>query len=79
MMNSCVMLAGIIDSSCIPKIHLVQWIEWLTSMWSNMREGYADFNADETGIVFRLTPDRTLKLKVGNVSGKLSKYKNETL
>jgi hypothetical protein len=39
--------------------------EWLTTVWPSIREGYADkdvFNADETGIFFRLTPDRTLKL-----------------
>jgi hypothetical protein len=32
-----------------------------------VREGYSDgdiFNADETGIFFRLTSDRTLKLNV---------------
>jgi hypothetical protein len=42
-----------------------------------VREGFAAnyiFNADETGIFFRLTPDRTLKFKGEKcVSGKLSK------
>jgi hypothetical protein len=30
--------------------------EWLTAVWLNVREGFADndiFNADETGIFFR--------------------------
>jgi hypothetical protein len=51
--------------------------EWLTTVWPSIREGYADkdvFNADETGIFFRLTPDRTLKFKGEKcVGGKLSK------
>jgi hypothetical protein len=42
-----------------------------------VHEGFAAndiFNADETGIFFRLTPDRTLKFKGGKcVGGKLSK------
>ncbi|XP_023721482.1 tigger transposable element-derived protein 4-like [Cryptotermes secundus] len=51
--------------------------EWLTAVWPSIRKGYADkdiFNADETGIFFRLTPDRTLKFKgEKSVGGKLSK------
>jgi hypothetical protein len=51
--------------------------EWLTAMWSNVCKGFADndiFNADETGIFFRLTPDRTLKFKGQKcVGSKLSK------
>jgi hypothetical protein len=47
--------------------------EWLTAVWPNVREGFADnniFNADETGIFFRLT----LKFKGQKyVGGKLSK------
>jgi hypothetical protein len=42
-------------------------------------EGYADsdiFNADETGILFRLTPNRTLKFKGEKcVGGKFSKVR----
>jgi hypothetical protein len=42
-----------------------------------VREGYSDsdiFNADETGIFFRLTPDKTLKFKAEKCAGeKLSK------
>jgi hypothetical protein len=40
--------------------------EWFTAMWPNVREGFAAndiFNANETGIFFRLTPDRALKFK----------------
>jgi hypothetical protein len=51
--------------------------EWLCTVWPKMREGHPDsgiFNADETGLFFRLTPERTLKFK-GEicVGGKLSK------
>jgi hypothetical protein len=44
--------------------------EWLTAVWPNVREGFAAndiFNAEETGIFFRLTLDRTLKFKERNV------------
>jgi hypothetical protein len=40
--------------------------EWLSTVWPRMREGYPDsdiFSADETGLFFRLTPERTRKLK----------------
>jgi hypothetical protein len=40
--------------------------EWLTAAWLNVREGFAynyNFDTDETGIFFRLTPDRKLKFK----------------
>jgi hypothetical protein len=51
--------------------------EWLTAVWPNVRKGFAAndiFNADETGILFRLTPDRTPKFKGEKcVGGKLSK------
>jgi hypothetical protein len=51
--------------------------EWFTTVWPSIREGYVDkdvFNADETGIFFQLTPDRTLTFKGEKcVGGKLSK------
>jgi hypothetical protein len=51
--------------------------EWLSTIWPKMREGYSDsniFNADETGLFFRLTPERTLKFKGEKcVGGKLLK------
>jgi hypothetical protein len=51
--------------------------EWLNKVWPKVREGYSDsdiFNADETGIFFRLTPDKTLKFKAEKCTGgKLSK------
>jgi hypothetical protein len=39
--------------------------EWLTAVWPNVREGFAAndiFNADETRIFFRLTPDKDTKI-----------------
>jgi hypothetical protein len=51
--------------------------EWLSTVWPKMREGYPDsgiFNADETGLFFRLFSERTLKfLGEKCVVGKLSK------
>jgi hypothetical protein len=51
--------------------------EWLYKVWPKVCEGYSVsdiFNADETGIFFRLTPDRTLKFKAEKrAGGKLSK------
>jgi hypothetical protein len=53
--------------------------EWLNKVRPEVREGYSDsdiFKADETGIFFRLTPDKTLKFKVDKCAGrKLSKYR----
>lgn len=50
---------------------------WLKTVWPKLREGYREreiFNADETGLFFRLTPDKTLKFKGEKcVGGKLSK------
>jgi hypothetical protein len=51
--------------------------EWVNMVWPKVREGYSDSdisNADETGIFFRLTSDRTLKFKAEKCAGgKLSK------
>jgi hypothetical protein len=52
-------------------------VERISTVWPKMREGYPDndiFNADETGLFFGLTPERTLKFKGEKcVGGKLSK------
>lgn len=46
-------------------------------MWPNLRRQFSDdkiFNADETGLFYKLMPDKTLKFKGENCSGgKLSK------
>lgn len=51
--------------------------EWLTKVWPNLRAKFSDdniFNADETGLFYKLTPDKTLKFKGEKCSGgKLSK------
>jgi hypothetical protein len=47
-------------------VNNVKTTEWLTAVWPHVRGGYADsgiFNAEETGIFFRLTLDVTLNLK----------------
>lgn len=50
---------------------------WLMSVWPNLRRQFSNdeiFNADETGLFYKLMPDRTLKFKGENCSGgKLSK------
>lgn len=50
---------------------------WLTSVWPNLPRQFSDdeiFNADETGLFYKLMPDKTLKFKDENCSGgKLSK------
>ncbi|XP_043064801.1 tigger transposable element-derived protein 6-like [Drosophila ficusphila] len=41
--------------------------EWLTKIWPTQRKDFNDeeiFNADETGLFYKLTPDKTLKFKV---------------
>ncbi|KAE9524452.1 hypothetical protein AGLY_015173 [Aphis glycines] len=50
---------------------------WLANVWPSLRAGYCDdeiYNADEAGLFFKLTPDKTLRFKGENCSGgKLSK------
>jgi len=50
---------------------------WLANIWPSLRSGYSDdeiYNADEAGIFFKLTPDKTLHFKGETCSGgKLSK------
>ncbi|CAG5051389.1 unnamed protein product [Parnassius apollo] len=50
---------------------------WLISVWPNLRRQFSDdeiFNADETGLIYKLMPYKTLKFKGENCSGgKLSK------
>lgn len=50
---------------------------WLESVWPALKVRYPEediFNADETGLFFKLTPDRTLKFKSEKcIGGKLSK------
>lgn len=50
---------------------------WLEHVWPNLRKNYSDcdiYNADETGLFYRLTPSQTLRFKGETCSGgKLSK------
>lgn len=50
---------------------------WIKDIWPNLRRGYEDvdiFNADETGLFYRVTPDKTLKYQGEKcVGGKHSK------
>ena len=53
--------------------------DWLNNVWPSMRDNYDYkdiFNADETGLFYKMTPDRTLKF-VGEkcAGGKLSKVR----
>lgn len=51
--------------------------EWLKTKWPQIKSGYADcdiFNADETALFYKLTPDKTLKFRSEKCTGgKLSK------
>lgn len=51
--------------------------DWINKVWPKLKEKYSAndiFNADETGLFFKLTPDKTLKFKGEKcVGGKLSK------
>uniref|UniRef100_A0A1B6G5E8 HTH CENPB-type domain-containing protein n=1 Tax=Cuerna arida TaxID=1464854 RepID=A0A1B6G5E8_9HEMI len=52
---------------------------WLTETWPVVRQPYKDediFNGDETGLFYKLTPDKTLQFKNEKcVGGKLSKVR----
>lgn len=58
-------------------VNLQETEKWLTNVWPKLREGYKDediFNADETGIFYKLLPDKTLKYKNEKcIGGKLAK------
>lgn len=51
--------------------------DWIKNVWPTIRDGYADddvFNADETGLFFKATPDKCLRFKGEKcVGGKMSK------
>ncbi|XP_039291045.1 tigger transposable element-derived protein 4-like [Nilaparvata lugens] len=51
--------------------------DWLNNVWPKLRDIYPDekiYNADETGIFFKLTPEKTLRFKGEKCTGgKLSK------
>lgn len=51
--------------------------DWLQNVWPKIRAGYADddiFNADEAGIFYKLTPDKTFRFKDESCKGgKMSK------
>ena len=51
--------------------------EWQTSIWPKLRAKFSDddiFHADETGLFYKLTPEKTLKFRGKKcVGGKLSK------
>lgn len=45
---------------------------WLSSVWPKIREGYSNdeiFNCDETGLFYKLTPDKTFKFLGEKCSG----------
>lgn len=50
---------------------------WLRDVWPSIRQGYSDdeiYNADESGLFFKVLPDRTLSRKGKRCTGgKLSK------
>lgn len=54
-------------------------LNWLEDKWPNIAENYSCediFNGDETGLFYKMTPDRTLKFKGENcVGGKQSKLR----
>lgn len=51
--------------------------QWLAHVWPNLRQNYSEsniFNADETGLFFKMTPNNTLRFKGEKCAGgKLSK------
>lgn len=51
--------------------------EWVNEKWPGIRQGYADheiYNADETGLFYKLLPDKTMKFKGETCTGgKLAK------
>ncbi|XP_050297254.1 tigger transposable element-derived protein 4-like [Anthonomus grandis grandis] len=54
-------------------------VNWLTEKWPSIAQNYSCediFNGDETGLFYKMTPDRTLKFRVEKcVGGKQSKLR----
>jgi hypothetical protein len=47
--------------------------DWLSTNWPDIRNKYDSkdiFNADETGLFYKLTPDKTLKFKGEKLCGR---------
>lgn len=51
--------------------------DWIKNAWPDLKQGYADnniYNADEAGVFYNLTPDKTFKFKNEKcIGGKLAK------
>lgn len=67
------------DSGEALSIGLTVVSDWTKNVWPRMKRGYSDseiYNADETGVFYNVTPDKTVKLKTENcASGKHVKHR----
>lgn len=57
------------EARSVPE-HVVE--DWVKTVWPSLRKDYADeniFNADETGLFFKMLPERTFKFKGEKLSG----------
>lgn len=75
--RNCITEGKIVGESASVDINVVN--NWFTTVWPDLSKNYDSnniFNADETGLFYRLTPDKTLKF-VGEtcVGGKMSKVR----
>lgn len=65
----------IVGEAAAVNINIVN--DWLQNSWPLIKENFKDddiFNADETGLFYKLTPDKTLRFKGETCSGgKMSK------
>ncbi|XP_063896995.1 tigger transposable element-derived protein 4-like [Helicoverpa armigera] len=69
-------VGGKIAGECL-SVHQSDVTDWLEKVWPTLRAQFTDdeiFNADETGLFYKLTPDKTLKFRGEKCKGgKLSK------
>ena len=73
----CITAGKIVGESASVDMNVVS--DWFNTVWPDFRNNYDSkdiFNADETGLFYKLTPDKTLKYKGENCSGgKMSKVR----
>lgn len=73
----CIIGGKIVGESASVDMNVVS--DWFKTVWPDLRKNYSSdniFNADETGLFYKLTPDKTLKFQGESCSGgKLSKVR----
>lgn len=66
------MFGTICEESALVNRNVTQ--KWISEVWPVISDGYLEkniLNADETGLFYKMTPDKTHKLKGESCSGRM--------